>query len=137
MLKKRLILVLVAVGMLIVGSLNFNIPVSASGSTSNSSDKGDKIFQDPCRHNPNSAICQNQNPVKMENLVKKGLNILTWAAGILAVIMIIYAGYLLVRWGGSDANKVTTAKNIILYSVVGLIVVVAANAIVSFVIKMI
>ena len=136
MLKKRLILVLVAVGMLIVGGLNFNIPVSASGSTSNSGDKGNKIFQDPCRHNPNSVICQNQNPVKMEDLVKKGLNILTWMAGILAVIMIIYAGFLFVQSAG-DTNKVTTAKNIILYSVVGLIVVVVANAIVSFVIKMI
>ena len=137
MLKKRLILALIVVGMLIFGGLNFNTPVSASGSTSDSSNKGDKIFQDPCRHSPNSAICQNQNPVKMEDLVKKGLNILTWVAGILAVIMIIYAGYLLVRWGGSDASKVTIAKNIILYSVVGLIVVVVANAIVSFVIKMI
>ena len=136
MLKKRLISGLVVVGMLIFGGLNFNTPVSASGSTSDSSNKSDKIFQDPCRHSPNSAICQNQNPVKMEDLVKKGLNILTWVAGILAIIMIIYAGYLLVR-SANDTNKITTAKNIILYSVVGLIVVVAANAIVSFVIKMI
>ncbi len=136
MLKKRLISALIVVGMLIFGGLNFNTPVSASGSTSDSSNKGDKIFQDPCRHSPNSAICQNQNPVKMEDLVKKGLNILTWVAGILAIIMIIYAGYLLVR-SANDTNKITTAKNIILYSVVGLIVVVAANAIVSFVIKMI
>lgn len=136
MLKKRLISALIVVGMLIFGGLNFNTPVSASGSTSGSSNKGDKIFQDPCRHSPNSAICQNQNPVKMEDLVKKGLNILTWVAGILAIIMIIYAGYLLVR-SANDTNKITTAKNIILYSVVGLIVVVAANAIVSFVIKMI
>lgn len=136
MLKKRLILGLVVVGMLVFSGLSFNIPVSASGSTSNSGDKGNKIFQDPCRHSPNSAICQNQNPVKMEDLVKKGLNILTWVAGILAIIMIIYAGYLLVR-SANDTNKITTAKNIILYSVVGLIVVVAANAIVSFVIKMI
>ena len=136
MLKKRLISALIVVGMLIFGGLNFNTPVSASGSTSDSSNKGDKIFQDPCRHSPNSAICQNQNPVKMEDLVKKGLNILTWVAGILAIIMIIYAGYLLVR-SANDTNKITTAKNIILYSVVGLIVVVVANAIVSFVIKMI
>ena len=136
MLKKRLISGLVVVGMLIFGGLNFNTPVSASGSTSDSSNKGNKIFQDPCRHSPNSAICQNQNPVKMEDLVKKGLNILTWVAGILAIIMIIYAGYLLVR-SANDTNKITTAKNIILYSVVGLIVVVAASAIVSFVIKMI
>ena len=136
MLKKRLISALIVVGMLIFGGLNFNTPVSASGSTSDSSNKGDKIFQDPCRHSPNSAICQNQNPVKMEDLVKKGLNILTWVAGILAIIMIIYAGYLLVR-SANDTNKITTAKNIILYSVVVLIVVVAANAIVSFVVKMI
>lgn len=136
MLKKRLISALIVVGTLIFGGLNFNTPVLANGSTSDSSNKGDKIFQDPCRHSPNSAICQNQNPVKMEDLVKKGLNILTWVAGILAIIMIIYAGYLLVR-SANDTNKITTAKNIILYSVVGLIVVVAANAIVSFVIKMI
>lgn len=113
----------------IIGCLGLISPVLANSGNSNNN-----VFGDPCRHDPGSPICRNQNPVKMEILVKNGLNLLMWIAGILAVVMIIYAGYLFVR-SSNDSSKITSAKNIILYAVIGLIVIAAANVIVAFVIK--
>lgn len=61
------------------------------------------------------------------------LNIFYFLVAIVAVIVIIIAGLRYTTSGG-DSGKVTTAKNQILYAVVGLIVVAAAFAITNFVI---
>ena len=61
------------------------------------------------------------------------LNIVYLVAGITAVIMIIIGG---IRYATSDgdSNGISAAKNTVLYSVVGLVVVLAAAAITNFVI---
>lgn len=61
------------------------------------------------------------------------INFLLYAAGMLAVIMIIVAGIQMVTSAG-DAGAVTKAKRTLIYAVVGLIVVLLALAIVNFVI---
>ena len=61
------------------------------------------------------------------------LNIVYFVAGTVAVIVIIVAG-LMYTVSAGDVNRITRAKNMILYSVVGLVVVVAAFAITNFVI---
>jgi hypothetical protein len=53
--------------------------------------------------------------------------------GAVSVLVLIYGGILYTISGG-DGTKVTTAKNTILYAVVGIIVAVLAYAIVNFVI---
>jgi heme/copper-type cytochrome/quinol oxidase subunit 2 len=67
-------------------------------------------------------------------LVKNIINILSAVVGILAVIMIIYAGFRYVTSGGSDEG-VKAAKNTILYAIVGLVIVALAQLIVHFVIN--
>lgn len=62
-----------------------------------------------------------------------GLGLVYTAAGIVAVISIILAGYKYVTAVG-DASAITKAKNTILYSVIGLIVVILAFSITWFVI---
>jgi len=52
--------------------------------------------------------------------------------GIAAVIMIIVGGFRYITSGGNDAS-VTSAKNTILYAVIGLIVVALSQLIVRFV----
>ena len=52
--------------------------------------------------------------------------------GILSVIMLIWGGILYTTSSG-DSNKVTTAKNTIMYAVIGLVVAIFAYAIVNFV----
>lgn len=60
------------------------------------------------------------------------LGITYWIAGVIAVIVIIVAGFMYVTSGG-DAAKVVKAKNAILYAVVGLIVIILAFVITGFI----
>lgn len=61
------------------------------------------------------------------------LNITYFAAGLVAVIVIIIAGYNFTT-AVYDQAKITQAKNAILYAVVGLIAVVMAFVITNFII---
>lgn len=85
-----------------------------------------------------SAVCEGKtrtDPVSGKNgLLLKVVRIIGMAAGVAAVIMIIIAGmqYLL---SDGDATKATNARNTLLYAVVGLMVVVLAAGILSFVIN--
>ena len=56
-----------------------------------------------------------------------------WLIGILSVIMLIFGGIKYATSGG-DANKVTSAKNTIMYAIIGLVVAFFAWAIVNWVI---
>lgn len=60
------------------------------------------------------------------------VNIISIIIGVIAVIMIIFGGFRYITSGGS-AEKVTAAKNTILYALIGLIIVALAQAIVRFV----
>ena len=67
------------------------------------------------------------------DLAKDFVNIMLFAVGILAVIMLIWGGIRYVLSGG-DSGAVSSAKKTILYAVVGVIVAILAYAIVNFVI---
>lgn len=60
------------------------------------------------------------------------VNVLLFIIGAVSVIMIIFGGFRYVTSGG-DSGGVTSAKNTILYAIVGLVVAVLAYAIVNFV----
>ena len=68
---------------------------------------------------------------KINHLVKQIINILSAIVGIVAVVMIIFGGLRYITSGGNDAN-VTSAKNTILYAIIGLIIVALAQIIVRF-----
>lgn len=60
------------------------------------------------------------------------VNIFSVIVGIVSVIMIIYGGFRYVTSGG-DSGNVSSAKNTIIYAVIGLVVVALAQFIVQFV----
>lgn len=62
------------------------------------------------------------------------VNALLFLIGLVAVIMIIFGGFKYITSSG-DAGKLESAKNTILYAVVGLLVAILAFAIVNFVIS--
>lgn len=62
------------------------------------------------------------------------VNIISIIVGIVAVIMIIYGGFRYITSGG-NTEKVTSAKNTILYGIIGLIIVALAQVIVKFVLR--
>ena len=70
----------------------------------------------------------------IENLIRDIVNILSIIVGIVAVIMIIYGGFRYVTSSG-DSGNITTAKNIIVYSIIGLIIAALAQVIVKFVLS--
>lgn len=70
---------------------------------------------------------------KVNDLVTKIVNIVSVVVAIVAVIMIIFGGFKYITSSG-DSNKVTSAKNTILYAIIGLVIVAFAQFIVKFVI---
>lgn len=69
----------------------------------------------------------------VDNIIATVVNVLSIAVGIIAVIMIIIGGLKYITSSG-DSNNVTSAKNTILYAVVGLVIVAIAQFIVKFVV---
>jgi len=87
--------------------------------TSGSAEQKDKAC------NPQSGI---------ENLIKTILNVLSAIVGAIAVIMIIIGGFRYVTSAG-DSNAASSARNTILFAIVGLIIVAFAQIIVRFVLE--
>lgn len=70
----------------------------------------------------------------LNSIIKFVLNILSIIVGITAVVMIIIAGFKFITSNG-DSNNVASAKNTIMYAVVGLVIVAFAQIIVKFVLN--
>lgn len=70
----------------------------------------------------------------LTNVIRTVINIISVVAGIAAVIMIIVGGLRYITSGG-DSSKVASAKSAIIYAIVGLVIVVFAQAIVRFVLS--
>ncbi len=69
-----------------------------------------------------------------QGTIKKVLDIVFSVIGALALLMITASGLRYILAGG-DQQKVAKAKNGIIYSLVGLLIAISAEAIVSFVVK--
>lgn len=78
--------------------------------------------------------CATDSGTSVNSVIAAVVNILSLLVGIIAVIMIIVGGFRYVTSGG-DSGTLTTAKNTIIYAIIGLVVVAFAQAIVQFVLK--
>jgi hypothetical protein len=70
--------------------------------------------------------------INADDLLRNSINLVYYIAGIVAVIVIIIAGIMYSTSAG-DSGRITRAKGMILYSVIGLVVLIAAFAITQFV----
>lgn len=78
---------------------------------------------------------QGKNPILGPNgILTKVISILSIGAGIVAVIIIIVSG-LRIATSNGDSNTIASARQSIIYSLVGLVVVVVAQIIVLFVLS--
>jgi hypothetical protein len=92
--------------------------------------------------NKNSSLCvgynegasssETDNPLL--NTLTVVINLLSFIAGILAVIFVMYGGFKYIVSTG-DAGKVTSAKNTILYALVGIVVVVISRLLILFILS--
>ena len=69
---------------------------------------------------------------KLTNIIKLIINIISVVVGVVAVIMIVFGGLKYITSGGESSN-VSSAKNTILYAIIGLVIVALAQFIVRFV----
>ena len=70
----------------------------------------------------------------IDTLIENVVNIFSVIVGVIAVVMIIIGGFRYVTSGG-DSSNVTSAKNTIMYAIIGLIIVALAQIIVRFVLN--
>lgn len=71
---------------------------------------------------------------KVNGLITLVINIFSLVVGVVAVIMIIIGGLKYITSSG-DSNNITSAKNTILYAIIGLVVVALAQFVVKFVLS--
>jgi len=84
-----------------------------------------------CGANSDTAVCKAKDD-NAASMVQDVINILLYVLGIIAVIMIIIGG---IRFSTSDGDPagVKSARNTIIYAIVGLVVAIMAYAIVNLV----
>jgi len=70
------------------------------------------------------------NTDTLVNTILGLVNWVAWFVGLLAVVMGLWAGILFITAGG-DAAKLSTARNILLYAIIGIAVAILAFGIVS------
>jgi hypothetical protein len=77
---------------------------------------------------------KNGNPDPILAALKTTIDVISYIIGVAAVIVLIIAGLEMII-GGGDAQSVATARNSIIYALVGIVVAVLAQSIVVFVLK--
>lgn len=97
---------------------------------------------DPPTNSPKDAVCQGLNltggstcgdsGAQLKGAIAVAVNLLSVMVGIAAIIMLIVSGLRFITSSG-EAAKVTSAKNGIVYALIGIAVVVLAQFIVRFV----
>jgi hypothetical protein len=60
------------------------------------------------------------------SIIRRAINLMLYAVGVISVIMLIYGGFRYVVSGGQK-ESVTAAKNTILYAIVGLLIAIFAR----------
>ena len=89
----------------------------------------------PCALNSSSAACQDlSKPDGLSNTLKNATNTVLFIAGALAVIMVIYGAIRFMTAHGNE-KQVESARLIVTYSVIGLIIAILAYALVNFVLS--
>ncbi len=118
---KKIVSALLLTGFFAVSTLAFSPAVGAVN-----------VIKDVCDANPSAEICADdgsQGNAAIQNVI----NLLLFAIGIIAVIVIIIGGIKYVTSDG-DSSKLKGARETILYAVVGLVIALLAYSIVRFVV---
>ncbi|MGD8373767.1 MAG: pilin [Candidatus Woesebacteria bacterium] len=91
------------------------------------------VFPQCSTSGSDSAICRGgESLFGPSSIWNRILNAITYVAGAVAVLMIIVGGLRYTLSNGDQAG-INAAKNTILYSVIGLVLTIMANAIINFV----
>ena len=93
------------------------------------------VFTETCKNNSGDAVlCSKSDGSGIFTVIKQVIQVMLIVAGIVAVIMIVIGGIKYTTSNGDQAH-VKSAKDTILYSVIGLVVAIISYAIVTYVLK--
>ena len=80
-------------------------------------------------------LSYDKNPISgNDGIIIKVANVVAFAAGAVAVFMVVYGGFRYIISNG-DPAKITSARQVITYALIGLVVTVLARSIIVFVIN--
>ena len=126
---KKILMGIVAAGMLAASSLFVVSPAFAQTTCPAGSLRAGTSVSNPTECNLEKTT---EGSGDLMSTVKKIIVLIISVLGIVAVIVIIISGVMYMTSMG-DAGKVKTAKNTMMYAVVGLVIAILAYAIVNFV----
>lgn len=101
------------------------------------------VLGDPCAGITDSTLCDEANKTQtaadngifgVNGILNKATNLLIIVIGIAGVIMIIVGGIKYTLSSG-DPKNINSAKDLIIYAIVGMVIAVAAKGIIAFVIN--
>ena len=140
-LRKNLATAVVALGLLALPLAAFALPASvsaqANGGASGTIEGGNIQSNLKCGttlSTENTDCNVEEGTTKVNDLITTIVNIFSIIVGLISVIMIIYGGFRYVTSGG-DSGNIQTAKNTIIYALVGIVIVAMAQAIIYFVLN--
>ncbi len=118
-------------------SIFFSVLALTGGAVHAQFDPLDQTCQNAVNSSDAQPICEAStdpgDPITGDNgLVEDAANILAFAAAVIAVIVVTVAGITMMTSDG-DAGKVAASRNAIIYTVIGLLVIIVARSIVVFV----
>ena len=84
----------------------------------------------------NSFVCNEsaKDPSAQDGIIVKVTNIVAYIGGIAAIIIIMVGGFSYVMSSG-DSSKINKAKDMIIFALVGLVIIVFARTIIVFVVS--
>lgn len=100
------------------------------------------VLDPACNDNPEASVCKDNNPQNVNSnsiygpngILARVATILAVIVGVACVIVIIIGGIRYVLSGG-DSQQTASAKNTILYAIIGLVITISARSILLFVLR--
>lgn len=135
MIRRYLLRPAALISIVFIGCLGFGFLALTNDASAKS------IISEACTFAPDSETCKSDSANAVENpltgtsgTLYKVSQVIAIIAGIAAVIVIIISGIRYIISGG-DSQKVSSAKSTLIGAVVGLVVIVLAQTIITFVVK--
>lgn len=128
--------ILLSIALLFVGAFSINFLTPAFASAAASTAQGDICAGVNGKQvtAADGTISCSTGGLTLDKVIKAVLDILSWIIGVVAVVMVIISGFKYVTSGG-DSNAVSSAKNTLIYALIGIAIVSLAQFLVHFVLN--
>ena len=113
-------------------SVSLLAPVAIAGTAAAQPNIQENLNQGTCLSTTSGDCEVADADTTINNIIETVINIFSLVVGVVSVIMIIIGGFKYITSGG-ESNNITSAKNTILYAIIGLVIVALAQFIVRFV----